>query len=456
MHTQRQNHTSWALWAAGFGMTILVALFLIWLRHNPDTSSAGRISAFISAALFGILGVGFLFQWQSEWSLLGQTAEMQLSPPIHKRDILGVFLALLGVEMATILLMFVLQVMHGYRESFKQSLELWTKVDSQHYLDIAEDWYLSEGEWGRLVQLVFLPGYPLVVRLFSFLTKDSLHAGMLVSALSFAGGGSVLYCLCRLDGDHDQALRAIKYTCLLPGAFFFAAPMSESLFFLLSVSCVYCGRKGYWLPAGLLGMLAAFTRSLGLLLVVPVCFDFLEHLLRPGKKPLRRTITKGLCLFLIPLGFLAYCGVCKAVSGEWFKFLEYQSVHWHQSLGLFFNTASYQIEYAIADFRALDYEGMMGLWIPNLFCSFFSLLIMILSVRRQHGGNTAYFIGYFVVSIGATWLLSGPRYLAACFPISTGLATLTKNRAVDSFATAGLTVLYVLYAFMFVWRWQVW
>lgn len=455
MLTKRLNRISWAPWAAGLGTTILIVLFLVWRQHNPDTSTAGRIGAFSSAVLFGVLGVRFLFHWQKQWGRQ-QTTEARISISLRKRDVLGVFLALLITETVMVLLVFVLQVMNGCREPLKEALDLWTKVDSQHYLDIAEEWYLSEGDWSRLVQLVFLPGYPLVVRLFSLLTKEYLHTAMLVSALSFAGGDSVLYCLARMDGDHENALRAVKYTCLLPGAFFFAAPMSESLFFLLSVSCVYCGRRGYWLPAGLLGMLAAFTRSLGILLVIPFCFDFLEFLLQPGKKHLGKTIGSGLCLFLIPLGFLAYCAICKDVSGEWLKFMEYQNVHWHQSPGLFFNTASYQIEYAISNFRTLDYEGMMGLWIPNLFCSFFSLVVMILSVRHQHPGNTAYFIGYYVIAIGATWLLSAPRYLLVLFPVSMGLADITKNRSADSFATIFLTILSLLYTFMFVWRWQVW
>lgn len=455
MHAQRLNHFSWAPWAAGLGTVILTILFLVWAQHNPDTTFAGRISAFFSAVLFEALGMRFLFHWQRQWAQ-PKTTKVRIPPSLRKRDVLGVFLVLLSAEAAMVLMVFVLQVMNGCREPFKDALELWTKVDSQHYLDIAEEWYLSEGDRSRLVQLVFLPGYPLVVRLFSFLTKEYLHTAMLVSALSFAGGGTVLYCLARLDGDHPRALRVVKYACLLPGAFFFAAPMSESLFFLLSVSCIYCGRRDYWLPAGLLGMLAAFTRSLGLILIIPLCFDFLEHLLQPGKKPLGKTIASGFCLFLIPLGFLAYCAICKDISGEWFKFMEYQSEHWHQSLGLFFSTAAYQLEYAISDFRALDYEGMMGLWIPNLFCSFFSLVVMILSVRRQHPGNTAYFIVYYVIAIGATWLLSAPRYLLVLYPVSMGLACLTENRLADSAATIFLTILSLLYTFMFVWRWQVW
>lgn len=454
MHIQKKKRRSWIPWAAALGLALLTFLFLLWRRNNPLTSPAGRISALASAALFGALGIRFLLQWQAQWAQL--SAEARLSAPVRRWDVVGVFFALLAVEGGTVLLIFVLQVMDGCREPFREALQLWTKVDSQHYLDIAEEWYLSEGEWDRLVQLVFLPGYPLVVRLFNFLTDDYLHTGMLVSALSFAGGGSVLYCLARLDGDHGQALRVVKYACLFPGAFFFAAPMSESLFFLLSVSCVYCGRRGHWLPAGLLGALASFTRSLGLTLVIPVFFDFLEFLRTAGEKPPGKTVAKGLCLCIIPLGFLAYCCICRAVSGQWFKFLEYQSVHWHQSLGLFFNTAAYQMEYAIADFQTLDYEGLIGLWIPNLLCSFLSLTVMLLAARKLHAGYTAYFIGYFVIAIGATWLLSAPRYLAACFPVSMGLAAVTEKRSADSFATAGLMVLYLLYAFLFVWRWQVW
>lgn len=54
----------------------------------------------------------------------------------------------------------------GYDETVGGYVRFWLCTDSQHYMDIARDWYLSDGEWDRLVQLVFLPGYPIVVRLF--------------------------------------------------------------------------------------------------------------------------------------------------------------------------------------------------------------------------------------------------------------------------------------------------
>ena len=87
----------------------------------------------------------------------------------------------------------------GHPGGFWQTLDFWTCTDSRHYLDIARDWYLSEGSIDRLVQLVFLPGYPLLVRAVMGITGDALTAGLLASALCFAGAGVLLYRLLRLD-----------------------------------------------------------------------------------------------------------------------------------------------------------------------------------------------------------------------------------------------------------------
>ena len=435
---------------------LIFVVFGLWWHRNPCTSWEGRISALISTAMFMLLGIRFLSSWGERWGALPENKVQQVVFNKAERiSALKMFLALLLVESLTVSIVYVIQVMNGCREPFRAAVEVWTKVDSQHYLTIAEEWYLSEGDWSRVVQLVFLPGYPMVVRLFKGITGEYFSAGMLVSALSFAGGGTMLYCLARLDVDKEQAVCAVKYCCIWPGAYFFAAPMSESLFFLLSVSCIYCGRTKQWGVAGVLGCMAAFTRSLGILLMIPLCFELMESICR-GEQSIRKGILDFLKLLLVPVGFIAYCGICKTVSGEWFKFLEYQQIHWHQSLGLFFNTAAYQIEYAISCFQQKDFETLMGLWGMNLFCIFASLIVMLCSVKRQRLSYTAYYIGYFFVAIGATWLLSAPRYLIVMFPISIGLADLAKKRHWDGIITSALTSVNLLYMIMFVNRWSVW
>ena len=72
-------------------------------------------------------------------------------------------------------------------------LQFWKSADAFHYLCIARDWYLSEGELDRLVQLVFLPGYPIAVRFASLLIRDYILSGLLVSTFCFAGALCVFY-----------------------------------------------------------------------------------------------------------------------------------------------------------------------------------------------------------------------------------------------------------------------
>lgn len=443
------------------GLIVLTALFLVWRIRNPDTTPLGVCAALISAAVFAVFGVRLVFAWMREWrAVRGGAPVLAVREPVRTAVLLEIFAVCLVAEVAALLLVYVFQVINGSRESFWEAAEIWGRLDSQHYFAIAEDWYLSEGDRSRLVQLVFLPGYPLMLRLFAPLVGSWLKAGILVSALSFSGAGVVLYLLARLDTDHAGALRTLKYTLILPGAFFFAAPMSEALFFLLSISCFYCIRRSRWLPAGILGGLAAFTRSLGLMLIVPAVYTLVTELIakdsRDGGKLFSARTLRYLFILLIPAGFGVYCLICKAVSGDPLKFLEYQREHWSQSPGFFFNTAAYQTERIVSSYRMGDYPLTLGLWIPNVFCSLFSLAVMALAARRLKPVYSVYFIAYYVIAIGTTWLLSAPRYLVACFPVSLGLAGLTDDRRADGVLTILLTVLYCLYALFMALRWQVW
>lgn len=228
--------------------------------------------------------------------------------------------------MLIIVIVYILRRIFGCTDGFFDALDFWTCTDSGHYLDIARDWYLSEGSVDRLVQLVFLPGYPVAVRLVTAVTGDGLIAGLIVSALCFAGANVMLYKLVSLDCGHETALRAVKFLSLSPAVFFFAAPMSESLFLLCTLGCMYLVRRGKMLPACLLGAYAAFTRSLGVVLIVPVVFELVQR---------RAKLKDYLCVLIIPLGFAAYCLVNYTVSGDAFKFMQYQREHWNQQLGWF-------------------------------------------------------------------------------------------------------------------------
>ena len=183
-----------------------------------------------------------------------------------------------------------------------------------------------------------------------------------------------------------------------------------------------------------------------MLLLVPVLFELIG---RRGK------IREYAAALLIPMGFAVYCLINFLVAGDPFKFLEYQRVHWNQQLGWFFNTAAYQTEHALSSAvsRPTDF---WGLWLPNILAQLVSLVIMTAAAKRLRPAYTAWFIAYFAVSVGATWLLSAPRYLAALPALPAAMALLTGKKAAFCAASALSLLCGLAYFTAFLLRWQVW
>ncbi|MCF0138427.1 MAG: hypothetical protein HUJ66_08710 [Oscillospiraceae bacterium] len=422
----------------GGGIILLAALFVLW-QTEEKPSPAGLSAALVSACLFAFLCLRFISPC---FDFLGAGSAAAAAKKSEKGELREIFVAALLWDVILVLAVTLVRAMAGA----DIGLDFWRCTDSRHYLDIAADWYLSEGSIDRLVQLVFLPGYPLAVRAVRLFVRSYVLAGMLVSALCFAGSACLLYRLLRLDMTREKALRAVVFFCIMPSSFFFAAPMSESLFMLLSLSCVYLSRRGKFIPAAVFGALACFTRSVGLALLVPLLFEFIAQ---------RRRIRDYLALLIVPLGFAVYCYVNYAVAGDPFKFMEYQQSHWNQSFGLFFSTAAYQTDNALAALGT-DSVNFFGLWLPNLLSQLFALSLMCFGAGKLRPSYTAYFAAYFFVAIGATWLLSAPRYMLVMFPLCIALSELGERKAPRYAAYALCVLLGTAYLMLFALRWQVW
>ena len=155
-------------------------------------------------------------------------------------------------------------------------------------------------------------------------------------------------------------------------------------------------------------------------------------------------------MLLIPLGLAGYLFINYAVTGDPFKFMQYQKEHWSQGFGLFFETAAYQTEYALSASAEGNLRQLFGLWLPNLIYSFGALGLIAAAAKRLRPSYLVYFLAYFAVAIGATWLLSAPRYLAACFPLALALAACADTRRKDAVATAVSLAGLVAYLAMYV------
>lgn len=448
MNSSLKKHFATAVSAAG--CILLAVLFLRWTL-TQEVSALSMLAAVISTILFAIVGIRAAFSWADFWS--PEQIAVQKKPKKQSERSWAVFAALLVWDLAILFLAWPLRAVLNGPLTLQDSMQQWVCGDGVHYLDIARDWYLSTGSIDRVVQLVFLPGYPIVIRLFHLVIRNWVYAALAASGFCFALAGTVLYWLFQLDLPEKTARRAVMILCLLPGAFFFAAPMSESLFLLCCVGCLYLARKNRWLISGLLGAYAAFTRSLGITLLIPLALELvrarLDH--RSRKKP---SAMVWLSLFFIPLGFGAYLLVNQQVSGNPFQFLIYQSEHWHQNLGMFFNTSAYQTDYAVMTFHD-NPHNFWGLWLPNLIASFTALGIMIYGASQIRASYSVWFLPYYFIAIGATWLLSAPRYLLAFFPLSAALSIGSEKKGVRAVILIVAGILSILYFLAFLLRWQV-
>ena len=206
-----------------------------------------------------------------------------------------------------------------------------------------------------------------------------------------------------------------------------------------------------------MGGYATFTRSLGITLVVPVILECVRDVINSGQDKIINadTVKKVCSVLIVPVGFLAYCCINYTVSGDFFKFMEYQRVHWSQNLGWFFNTASYQTELVVSNWGQ-NFKIIAGLWLPSVIMYFAALLIILFASNKLRPSYTAWFIAYFVTATGVTWLISGPRYYSALMVLPIALGHITKNKTADFVLTACCIILNIAYLYVFSVRWYVW
>ena len=150
-------------------------------------------------------------------------------------------------------------------------IKSWDRWDSGHFVEIATKGYDAP------YRTAFFPLFPLLERALAFLTHDPFVAGLVIANLAGLGMLTVLYRLVAGDFDAGLAYRTVLYFSVFPTAFFFAAAYNESLFLCLALLSFYYMRRGNWWLAGLFGFLASLTRSVGLFLLVPFFYEYLQQ-----------------------------------------------------------------------------------------------------------------------------------------------------------------------------------
>ena len=201
-------------------------------------------------------------------------------------------------------------------------LSYWAHWDGAWFSQIAAEGYGEQAP----ASTAFFPLYPMLMRLGSLLGGGPALWGVLISLLAtpFA-----LFFLYRI-AEHLHGTRAARAATLslafFPTALFLNAVYSEALFLALSTGAVWAALvRRNLLLAGILGALAAATRNLGVVLVLPLLYEWLRHRRELGWRAL-------LGIALVPTGFLAYAGFLRARFGDPLVSARQQEEHWGREL----------------------------------------------------------------------------------------------------------------------------
>jgi hypothetical protein len=233
-----------------------------------------------------------------------------------------------------------------YRGPFTTAALMW---DGVWYAGIAQYGYAQPPTPGD-INVAFPPLLPLLARLlgsvFSFLgiavddpkSGSVALAGVVISNIAFFVALYALWHLVVLDHPQAVAGWTLWLVAAFPLGIFWSAFYAESLFLVLSVTCLLAARRGLWGWAGVLGGLAALTRWPGMLLVVVLLVELIsarrETAVRVSSTT-PRILSSLAAIGLIPLSLLGHMLFLKATVGHALGMLSSHAQGWHETLSFF-------------------------------------------------------------------------------------------------------------------------
>lgn len=312
-------------------------------------------------------------------------------------------------------------------------VNLHAQWDSFWYQDIATNGY-HLNESNTLSNIVFFPVYPALIYLFSaVLGLEVVLAGWVISIASLIGAVFVFYKLVKEFHPELDPETPIFYLLIFPTAFFLNAVYTESLFLMLSLLTFYYAFKGKFWQAGAFGLLASLTRVTGVLLFLPVAYEYFRQ--TPYKEWIK---IKALSLLLIPLGTFVFFGYHYVKFGDFFLFLKVESA-WGRAF--VFNKEH---------FSALTNSARANLIIDFGF-GVFAAAMSIIVFKKRWIAYGLYVIATIVVAISSGSLMSIGRYILVLFPIYIMLANISlKNKQFEKLYTLVSILLFGLNITLFV------
>jgi hypothetical protein len=296
----------------------------------------------------------------------------------------------------------------------------WYQWDSTWFTRIADEGYRAPGA------AAFFPLFPaLMAVLDPVLPGGVFGAGLVVGNVALLAALAVLHRLVETESDRATGDRALWYLIAFPTGFFLAAAYNTALFLALSAGAVYALRRERWWLAGVLGFFAATTRSAGLLLLVPFCYEYLR---------LRRAHPAAL---LVPAGLVGYMLYTWRVLGDPLAFAHAQA-HWGRCLDWPWSALGHQVAAITRQPRLFTDAGVHNLL--DLGAVLFAVTMLGLGFARLrrdqyalpvYGATLVGFVVIFPDAGGPYPLQSAARLVLEVFPAFLVLARIGAHPVVD-------------------------
>jgi Dolichyl-phosphate-mannose-protein mannosyltransferase len=339
-------------------------------------------------------------------------------------------------------------------------LGYWANWDGAWYAELATGGY---GERAP-ASTAFFPLYPLLVKFGTAVGGGPAVWGVLISLVSTLFALFFVYRTAEKLFDARAARAATLCLAFFPTAFFLNAVYTEALFLALTAGTVWAAlvRRDF-LVAGVFGALAAATRNVGVLLLVPLFFEWLRHRHAFGLRGL-------FGMALVPAGFLAYAAYLWARFGDPLLFARQQGDYWNRevsgplaTLGDAWTAAGVGMEYVLDPatlFLGTDATpALEASNVLNLGFLVFFLVVAVAGLFVLPPGLSVYAAALVLLPVLTPSprfpLMSLPRFVLGAFPVFLVLGyllsrsrwTLATWLVISGGLGAALTALFV------TWRW---
>lgn len=271
--------------------------------------------------------------------------------------------------------------------------------DGNHYIGISQTGY-------GYAQQAFFPFYPHLIHYLKPIFKEPVITGIIISNTAFFFSLIFLVKLLRLDYDESTIKWSIVALLIFPTSFYFSSVYTESLFFFLVISSFYFARTKHWWLAGILGVLASYTRFVGIFLFPALIIEWWQH-----DKKIKNIIP----LLLIPLGLINYMWFLKRSTGDALSFF-----HVQKSFGQFRSEKIillYQVFWRYLK-MLLTVNRSDPLFLTILLESATGVLFLITSIYsfiKHRLSYAAFNAAAFLIPTLTGSFVSLPRYVLVCF-----------------------------------------